>query len=518
MKKNLLYLQGIALLVFSLLSIETAVAQSRSFTANLTEAGTLSDVIPADAYPNIDSLTVTGPINAKDVELLRNMIWIYGTAGSFTTYMDLSDARIVEGGTFNYRTFAGDTIQIATKDDVFPPCLFASCSGLHTIKLPSTIKEIGDSAFFNAGIDSIEIPASVTKIDKNAFIGNFNLQQIKGGEGLKEISDYAFANASQVSSFTLPEGLETIGVNAFYGSGLTTVTIPSSVKSIGEGAFCAMANLTDIKTDGNTNYTVDDGGALLNKKRTLLIAYPCNHDGDTYDIPSTVTRVGTSAFEGNSRLTSIYVPASVEELGDKAFSTCSNLNKIDVDESNTHYIVRNGILCDYAGVNALVCPALTAGEVVVPDGVKNIAAYCFNNAVGITSVTLPSSLETIGTAAFQADYMISDIHCKGTTPAKFADETTFFFVGAYFPLTVHVPSGAGEAYTNQWVNGGAFVVPTNVTVTEDEVVDGINNVESAKSDKEVARYSVNGALLNSPVKGVNIVKMSDGSIRKVIVK
>ena len=519
MRKKLLSLQGFALLAFSLLSVEPAAAQSRSFTANLTEAGTLADVIPAETLPNIDSLTVTGPINAKDIELLRNMIWIYGTAGSFTSYMDLSGARVVEGGTFNYRTFAGDTIQIATKNDVFPPCVFASCSGLNTIKLPSTIKEIGDSAFFNAGIGSIDIPATVERIDSKAFYGNYNLNEVNGGSNVKFIGDYAFNGATNVSSFSFSDELDSIGKNAFYSTALTSVSIPASVKYIGEAAFGATSNLTEFKLNGNGNYIVEEGGALLNKEKTLLLGYPCNHDGDSYDIPSTVTRVGESAFEGNSRLTSIYIPASVEELGDKAFSICSNLNKLDVDENNTHYAVRNGILCDYSGENALVCPALTAGNVIVPDGVKNIGSYCFYNATGITGVTLPASLETIGSAAFQADYMISDIHCKGLNPATFADESTFFFVGAYFPVTLHVPSGAAEAYTNEWVNGGAFVVPANVTVTEDEpVTDGISKTAAISGAEEVARYSINGTRISSPVRGINIIKMSDGSVRKVNVK
>jgi hypothetical protein len=127
-------------------------------------------------------------------------------------------------------------------------------------------------------------------------------------------------NNQYIKGIILPDTLTTIGNNAFRDcTGLTSVTIPSSVNTIGDYAFSDCTSLTSITVDsGNANYA-DEGGVLFNKAKTTLVCYPAGKTG-SYSIPSSVNTIGDGAFRGCTNLTSVTIPSNVNTIGNGAFN------------------------------------------------------------------------------------------------------------------------------------------------------------------------------------------------------
>ena len=121
---------------------------------------------------------------------------------------------------------------------------------------------------------------------------------------------------------------------AFSGcSALTSINIPSSVTSIEEKVFLGCSALTAFTVDANNPYYSAEGCMLFNKEKTELFCAVGSQK--TYNIPSSVTSIGSSAFSGCSALTSINIPSSVTSIESYAFSGCSSLTSINIPSSVT---------------------------------------------------------------------------------------------------------------------------------------------------------------------------------------
>lgn len=298
---------------------------TKQITIKLDKAGTLPDKISESQKNLITNLKIVGKINGTDLKFIREMAGcdVNGkeTDGKLSI-LDLSDAKIVEGGSAYYSDRNDGFIY--TSNDKLGDYVFNGCSGLTSLTLPSSVTKIGCYALLNC-------------------------------------------------------------------IGLTSLTLPSSVTEIGEGAF--------LNCRGLTNFT----------------------------IPSGVTSIGTSAFFCCYGLISLTIPSSVTAIGSQAFNDCSGLTSI------------------YAYMEKL------------PETGSNLFLGC---------------------------------------DAK--------------NCTVYVPKGTGDAYF--WSSFGYFdkIVEFNAA--------GIDKVATSTNVKEVSRYSANGQRLSAPAKGLNIVKYSDGSVKKVVVE
>ena len=241
------------------------------------------------------------------------------------------------------------------------------------------------------------------------------------------IGDGAFYECRSLTSVTIGDGVTTIGNGAFaYCSSLTSVTIPDSVTTIGETAFFGCSSLTSIAIPGSV--TTIAGGTFQG----------CNFESIV--IPDGVTEIGYDAFYGCSSLTSVTIPDSVTYIGFQAFAMCSNLEFIAIPDSVTK-------IGDYAFAG---CKSLTS--VTIPDSVATIFGT-FADCSGLTSVTIGNSLTTIGDSAFANCISLTSIYCKPTTPPSldvniWGDEMD----GSDIGCNIYVPTPSVEVYktTKGW--------------------------------------------------------------------
>ena len=209
---------------------------TKQITIKLEKAGTLPDKIGSTKKKQITNLKIIGEINGTDLRMIREMagrdVNGRGTDGMLSV-LDLSDAKIVEGGDYYYFNGHSDYYILTGHNDCFTSndkigdSAFESCSGLTSITLPSGVTEIGKFAFLHcSGLTSITLPSGLTEISSSAFSGCSGLTSITLPSGVTMIYSSAFESCSGLTSIALPSGLTEIGVNAFSGcSGLTSIYV-----------------------------------------------------------------------------------------------------------------------------------------------------------------------------------------------------------------------------------------------------------------------------------------------------
>ena len=219
---------------------------SKQVTIRLDEAGTLPDKIGSSKKYKIANLKIIGEINGTDFDFIRDMAGLgyWGTKGSLSI-LDLSEAIIVKGGEYHYYP---NNISYSTSDNCLGDFIFAGCSGLTSITIPTNVTSIGECAFYNcSGLTSLTIPSSVTSIDTGAFQGCSGLTSISIPSSVTSIPYQCFSGCSGLTSLTIPSSVTSIGMYAFHFCwGITNLTIPSSVCFIGYGAFERCRSLTTI--------------------------------------------------------------------------------------------------------------------------------------------------------------------------------------------------------------------------------------------------------------------------------
>ena len=213
-------------------------------------------------------------------------------------------------------------------------------------------------------------------------------------------------------------------------------------------------------------------------------------------IPSSVTSIGREAFYCCCGLTSLSIPSSVTSIGANAFSNCSGLTSLTIPSSVTSI----GI-CAFEG-----CSGLTS--LSIPSSVTSIDWGTFFGCSGLTSLSIPSSVTSIGDYAFEGCSGLTSIYAYPEKLPKLG--TGVFYRCDAKNCTVYVPIGTfGDYWLSEF---GYFENIVELDAT------GIDKVTTSTDAKELSRYSVNGQRLSAPTKGLNIVKYSDGSVKKVVVQ
>ena len=414
------------------------------------------------------------------------------------------------------------------------------------------VTSIGDFAFYDSpSLTSVTIPNSITSI----------------GEG-------AFQNCRGLTSVTIPNSITSIGVRAFNGcSGLTSVSIGNSVTSIGIHVFYNCHSLTDISVDeNNTTYSSLDG-VLFNKSQTKLIKYPIGKQGE-YTIPNSVTTIDSSAFANCSNLASITIPNSVTTIDDSAFANCSNLASITIPNSVisiggyafancvklTSIIIPNSVTTIDGGAfsgcyrvtsvsigssatdvkwdafsecnninsvtinsNAIMSKRSYSSisflyhafgkqvtEYIIGDNVTSIGRYAFTGYSHLNTLIFSKNVTKIDEYAFGTYIKIDSLVCRATTP-PICEQNALVAVYKWHGKLI-VPHGSLAAYqsADEWKDFN-IIEENDVTATSH-----INNDGAEAWVTDI--YNTNGSKLKRLQRGTNIIKMSNGTSKKILVK
>ena len=170
---------------------------------------------------------------------------------------------------------------------------------------------------------------AVTSIGNFAFEVCTNLTSVSIPNSVTSIGHWALAQCNSLESVTIGNSVAIIGEFAFFACDrLTDITIPESVTSIGENAFTCCIKLMGIWVDeANETYSSNESGFLFNKDKTVLIRCPGSYSG-SYTIPSSVVTIGHGAFDSCYNLTEVTVPGGVTNIDTWAFCDCRSLSAV----------------------------------------------------------------------------------------------------------------------------------------------------------------------------------------------
>ena len=358
-----------------------------------------------DVFTNIREYSLAG-IDTYSGEASAASVVVDGLAYDLNkqemTATVVTDSYIGENGSTNLcDPYSGSIVvpeEITVDGVTYPVTELGECCftmrKIDSITLPSTLKKINYRGLSSVwGLKSITIPASVEEIESAAFTLNYDLEEMKIEEGnkhfvmegnmllsadktrflyllgatdwnksidlklpttVKTIDDSALYGSAAVTSLTLPEGLESIGVMGLGCISVSSIHIPSSVKSIGESFMVFAENLKEITLgEGNANFAMSNG-MLLTKDMTELVLMPCIHDN--YQIPESVTTLrGASASclqttsfvipDGvktlkklvcafSEMLETVVIGSGVENWGEGAFRFCESIKSIYLRSEN----------------------------------------------------------------------------------------------------------------------------------------------------------------------------------------
>jgi hypothetical protein len=371
------------------------------------DCGKVSNTVTAELSGG--TLTIRGEGRMKDYSTSAyNAPW-YGSRGSVTK-------AVIEKGVAS-----------------IPAETFWGCVNLTEVTVPYSVLDIGAGAFLGCtGLTSI------TVAQENIYYRSIDGVLFYTKEGAYTLLQYPAGKRKK--SYSVPKGVITIEIWAFYGCGhLESVSIPSSVRAINR-AFAGCASLVSIEAAAGNAYFRSVDGVLFytgEKDEYILLTYPGSKQG-AYTIPNGVTRIREKAFldctgltsvtipnsvmfienyafSGCTGLTSVNIPRGVFSIEDWVFSGCTSLTSIEVARDNTGFRSIDGVLFRtvYGKDELMAYPAGKQGAYTVPDSVAFIDSMTFFNCAGLTSVTIPDSVTYIGGWAFLECYRLTEVIIGG---------------------------------------------------------------------------------------------------------
>ena len=405
------------------------------------------------------------------------------------------------------------------------------------VVLPEGVVDITSLAFYGTGITSVTIPdgcmvsyaafANCKSLSEVIFTGDASAEStafygtpwlINHEPGVLYAGTTAIGLAGTPKEIVIKEGTKTIGKEAFTpfggrdmvvgGRSLEKVTLPEGLEKIERYAFLNCGNLKSVNipsTLKTIEYNVFEHCPLT--EITL-------GEGLTF-MPD---------IFGDANIKKLYVPASVEKWEATSFS--DDLESIEVSPDNKVFASQGGILYDKDKTAVLMVPPAMV-NVEIPEGCVSIGmapvalakpavkASAYEDMPNVSfgekleTLSLPSTLQNIyGYGVFTNCSELKECRVFNSTPIEIGEYTFPYDLSG---VKLYVPKGSEDAYRNaaEW--------------NRFEIIEGFDTTgigDSAVSEKpyETSRYSLDGRRLQAPEKGVNIVRMSDGSVHKVVVK
>ena len=386
---------------------------------------------------------------------------------------------------------------------------FNASKTLTAVYVPSTVKDIGDSAFFGCNnLDRVSIQGGNLKIGNRAFAGCRSLKRVVFNGAAAELGDYAFWDCSKIAIY-YTQNVTAIGECAFLGSGLsgeldlrgvkniksgafngceiTSITIGKNLSEIGPSAFFNCDDLNEIKlSDENDEYVYVDGCLIRRSDNTLVLGLA------SAVIPETVVSIGDYAFAYRKNLSEIAIPSSVTAIGSYAFANCENLKTIEVSQSVKSIqscVLKNCVSLTKATWRTLVsvpdsafegCSALTdvklsnvakigerafsgcigLKEIILPQSLTEIGKYAFNKTA-LASITLPQSIDKVGNGWFSDCKYLETVNFDG----KIKEIGNSAFSGCISLKNIEIPSSVvniGDSAFSSCISLKNIEIPSSV--------------------------------------------------------
>ncbi len=322
---------------------------------------------------------------------------------------------------------------------------FFGCTNLKSVTLPKSLKTIGSNAFSQCGIEKVYINdlKAFCEIEFKRWGSNplkgatlyINKKSVKDliiSQGTEHIGNDAFEECKGLKSITIPNSVKTIGEGAFKNIEAESIFMPKTITKIGSGAFW------DSKIQ---KFYIEDMGAFVKIECESIFGYgnPLSGDVKIYTngeytedltIPEGTSHIGNHAFHGCKNISSVTIEEGVKSIGWEAFRDCSNLKTITLPESlestgdDAFYgctAIEKVYVNDVAKfsrikfgpnkANPLVYGAKlykkesedkpVTVDLVIPAGTKTIEPYSHRDLTFIETLTIPNGVKSIGKGAFE---------------------------------------------------------------------------------------------------------------------
>ena len=311
----------------------------------------------------------------------------------FGTSLTVSAANTITEGDYEYQINGQGTVTIVkylgSNLDVTIPSKIADTvveeignnafreSKITSVKFPSTLKKIGDAAFYRCYyLKNVTFPSGLYSIGQSAFEECYNMTKVVLPDTVTELKNYAFKHCHGVTSVTLSQGMSNIPSEAFYYTNITEITIPDKVEKINNSAFYSCRNLKTVNFGENSALTGINYQAFCNC--SALESFVC---------PPSLEYIDSHAFFDCRSLTSVTFNDMLKRIGYNVFQNCVSLTSVTFP-SNIEYIDSNS----FRG-----CTALTE---VHTGGLQRIYNSAFKDCISLKNVYCGEALNRIDNEAF----------------------------------------------------------------------------------------------------------------------
>lgn len=328
----------------------------------------------------------------------------------FAVFAD-DDRVTVNGMTFEKNSWNNTCMLVETDENLAGDVVIPGTVKFGSEDLP--VSEIWMENFQGNNITSLTFP------DGNiSFYGDYldikesygplasckSLKRVVMGKG-NSIYSWLFSSCESLEEVVIPEGVEFVDINAFWGcKNLKSVTLPSTVLGIDVDFYVGRKyghildnNVsTEIKIDKNNPNFVVSGGVIFSKDMTELVYYP-NLEQANYTVPSSVKKICSGAFSGCNNLKTLTIGENVEVIN-YAFGACDNLTAINVDKNNKYFISVDGILYSKDMKRLIQYPFSKPGYYYeVPDTVTVIDCFTMHriNKSQLKGISLPENVDCL---------------------------------------------------------------------------------------------------------------------------
>lgn len=378
---------------------------------------------------------------------------------------------------------------------------------------------------------------NVEHINSRIFMGNESITSVKLPTGLKYLDSYAFENCTNLETVTnLPTGnLEDMGDRVFNGTKWIKSLEGDGVYLFGGWAIAYLGETTpETLTMPSETYGIcygflrAHGGSYAEWNLKTLIL----NEG--------LKRINGSAFEYCSGLTEINIPSTVDYIDGDAFDGCYGVTSFNVAEGNATFSSIDGVLFDDdkyelrlypqgktdesytipAGIRDVMGYAFYGAgnlkQLIMPEGVSRVYAQAIREMGNLETIDFPSTLTELNAGTFYGCRNLKTIIIRATEVPNYGG--TDLSSSNFDNTILYVPEASLEAYKAN-SNFGALASNGRDNIKSlDDYIAGVETLDEDEGVTEVVRYDIAGRELSTPIKGVNIVRYSNGTIKKVIVK